>query len=155
MRTCSGCQSEIPDDAETCPRCGNLVPRGFFASISNLFRGKPAPAPATPPAPKAAQSAVAVRAGDVAGAFSLRVEDVFTISGRGTVVTGLIASGEIKIGDQVRFTSPKGKAMQCAVVGVEMFRKIVNEAKAGDTVGLLLRGVKLDDLEVGTNIESA
>lgn len=83
----------------------------------------------------------------------MKVEDVFGISGRGTVVTGKVASGEIHIGDEVRFMSKKGKPIQCHVTGIEMFKKVVNAAKAGENVGLLLRGVKGEDIEAGATIE--
>jgi translation elongation factor EF-G len=148
MRTCSGCQSEVPDDSETCPRCGNLAPRGFFSSLFGRFRAKPVAAPASSPPPPSS-----TRVRDVAGAFSMKAEDVFTISGRGTVVIGRIASGEIHVGDEVRLMSKKGKPIQCHVTGIEMFKKVVNVAKAGEDVGLLLRGVKGEDIEVGTTIE--
>jgi len=147
MRICGGCQSEVADKVENCPRCGNPMPRGFLSSLFGLFRGK-----AEPPVP--APSPTPTRTRDAAGRFAFRVEDVFSISGRGTVVTGRVASGEIRVGDEVAFTSPKGKAMTCAVIGVEMFRKVLDVAKAGDTVGLLLRGVKREDIATGTDLEA-
>jgi elongation factor Tu len=83
----------------------------------------------------------------------MKAEDVFGISGRGTVVTGKVLSGEIHVGDEVRFMSTKGKSMECHVTGIEMFQKVVSAAKAGEDVGLLLRGLKQGDIEVGTRIE--
>ena len=155
MRTCGGCQSEVPNDAETCPRCGNLGPRGMLSSLLGLFRGKPAPPPALASASVSAPVEAAPRARDVAGAFSMKCEDVFTIQGRGTVVTGRITSGEIHVGDEVLVMSKKGAPIKCAVIGVEMVGKVVKVAHAGDDAGLLLRAVTWDQIEAGTTITQA
>jgi elongation factor Tu len=75
------------------------------------------------------------------------VEDVFSISGRGTVVTGR-AEASIKVGDAVSFQSPGG-SRTTTVTGIEMFRKLIDEANAGDSVGLLLKGVEKKDVSRG------
>ena len=82
------------------------------------------------------------------GAFLLPVEDVFSISGRGTVVTGRIERGIIKVGEEVEVVgiNPTTKT---TVTGVEMFRKLLDQGQAGDNVGLLLRGTKREDVERG------
>jgi translation elongation factor EF-G len=147
MRACSACQSEVPDQSEACPRCGNPAPRGFLASLFGMLRGKTSASPSAPSTP------AAPRTRDAAGGFSMKVEDIFSISGRGTVVTGRVAEGEIHIGDEVRLMSKTGATIQSAVVGIEMFKKVVKVAKAGEDVGLLLRGVKGEDIQVGTTIE--
>ena len=85
---------------------------------------------------------------DVDKAFLMPVEDVFSISGRGTVVTGRIERGIIKVGDEVEIVG-FGETINTTCTGVEMFRKILDEGQAGDNVGLLLRGVKRDDVERG------
>ena len=149
MRTCSGCQSGVPDESESCPRCGNPAPRGFLASFLGLFRARPALPKSGAPAP----SAPGPR--DLAGAFSFKVEDVFSITRRGTVITGRVASGEIHVGDEVRFRSARGASVQCRVTGVEMLGKILDAARAGDHAGLLLSKVKPGDIEVGTVVERA
>ncbi|WP_020561263.1 elongation factor Tu [Thiofilum flexile] len=84
----------------------------------------------------------------VDGAFLLPVEDVFSISGRGTVVTGRIERGIIKVGEEVEIVgiNPTTKT---TVTGVEMFRKLLDQGQAGDNVGLLLRGTKREDVERG------
>ena len=88
--------------------------------------------------------------------FEFEVEDVFTITGRGTVATGRVARGRIAVGDEIAFTSPQGERVERRVVGVEAFRKIVTEAKEGDTVGLLLaKPVPLDVLVRGVRLERA
>lgn len=159
MRTCSGCQCEVPDESDTCLRCGALVPRGFFAALTGLFRGKAGASPATPPAPTraAAPAAPAARRVSLADGdgFLLEVEDVFTISGRGTVVTGLVARGRIAVGDEVTFRTTKGAVARCRVNGVELFRKLAQEAVAGDNVGLLLSKIGHADIARGTTIERA
>ena len=80
--------------------------------------------------------------------FLMSVEDVFTISGRGTVATGRIERGIVNTGEEVEITGIK-ETQKTIVTGVEMFRKTLDEGRAGDNVGLLLRGVKRDDLERG------
>jgi len=80
--------------------------------------------------------------------FLMPVEDVFSISGRGTVGTGRVERGRIKVGDKAEIVGIR-ETRETVVTGVEMFRKLLDEAQAGDNVGLLLRGVDKDDLERG------
>ncbi len=80
--------------------------------------------------------------------FLMPVEDVFSISGRGTVATGRVERGIIKVGDEVEIVGIKDTE-KTTVTGVEMFRKLLDQGQAGDNVGLLLRGVKRDDIERG------
>jgi len=80
--------------------------------------------------------------------FLMPVEDVFTISGRGTVATGRIERGIVKVGETVEIIGFKD-TVATTVTGVEMFRKLLDEGQAGDNVGLLLRGVKREDIERG------
>jgi len=81
--------------------------------------------------------------------FLLSVEDVFSISGRGTVATGRIEKGQVKIGDVVDLVGLGRDKKGITVTGVEMFRKQLNDAQAGDNVGLLLRGVDKEEIERG------
>ena len=76
------------------------------------------------------------------------VEDVFSISGRGTVVTGRIERGVIKVGDEIEVVGIRD-TQKTTVTGVEMFRKLLDQGQAGDNAGLLLRGLKRDDVERG------
>ncbi|QJC31341.1 elongation factor Tu [Enterobacteriaceae endosymbiont of Macroplea mutica] len=80
--------------------------------------------------------------------FLLPIEDVFSISGRGTVVTGRIERGIIKVGEEVEIVGIK-KTTKSTCTGVEMFRKLLDEGRAGENVGILLRGVKREDIERG------
>jgi len=82
------------------------------------------------------------------GPFLMPVEDVFTIQGRGTVVTGRVERGVLKVNDEIEVVGLKA-TKKTVVTGVEMFRKILDEARAGDNVGLLLRGVEKDDIQRG------
>ena len=82
------------------------------------------------------------------GDFLMPVEDVFSISGRGTVVTGRIERGIVKVGDEVAIVGIK-ETVKTTCTGVEMFRKLLDEGQAGDNVGVLLRGTKRDDVERG------
>src|SRR6185369_15088759 len=78
--------------------------------------------------------------------FLMPIEDVFSISGRGTVVTGRIERGKVKIGEEIEIVG-FGKVEKKTVTGVEAFRKLLDEGLAGDNVGILLRGVEKDDVE--------
>ena len=80
--------------------------------------------------------------------FLMAVEDVFSIEGRGTVATGRIESGVIKVGEKIQIIGLRDTA-ETTVTGVEMFQKTLNEGQAGDNVGLLLRGLKKDDVQRG------
>ena len=85
---------------------------------------------------------------DLDKAFLMPVEDVFSIKGRGTVVTGRIESGVVKIGDEVEIVGLRDPK-KSVVTGVEMFRKMLDRGEAGDNVGILLRGIEKDDVERG------
>jgi elongation factor Tu len=84
----------------------------------------------------------------VDGAFLMPIEDVFSISGRGTVVTGRIERGIVKVGDEVSIVGIRDTT-KTTVTGVEMFRKLLDQGQAGDNVGVLLRGTKRDEVERG------
>jgi elongation factor Tu len=86
---------------------------------------------------------------DVDKPFLMPIEDVFTITGRGTVVTGRVERGILKVNEEVEIVGIKPKAMKTTVTGVEMFRKLLDEARAGENVGLLLRGIKREEVERG------
>lgn len=86
---------------------------------------------------------------DVDKPFLMAIEDVFSISGRGTVVTGRIERGKVKTSDEVELVGIKAESKKTVVTGVEMFRKTLDEGIAGDNVGLLLRGVEKDEVERG------
>jgi len=81
--------------------------------------------------------------------FSMAIEDVFSISGRGTVATGRIERGIIKVGEEVDIVGMKKETGKTVVTGVEMFRKELDQGQAGDNVGLLLRGIEKEDIERG------
>ena len=81
--------------------------------------------------------------------FLMAVEDVFSITGRGTVGTGRIERGRVKVGEEVEIVGLMEKSRKTVVTGVEMFRKILDEGQAGDNVGVLLRGIEKKDLERG------
>jgi elongation factor Tu len=85
---------------------------------------------------------------DVDKPFLMPIEDVFSISGRGTVVTGRIERGVVKVGDEIEIIGFKPNEKK-VVTGVEMFRKLLDSGQAGDNVGVLLRGVEKDDIERG------
>jgi elongation factor Tu len=81
--------------------------------------------------------------------FLMPIEDVFTITGRGTVVTGKIERGVVKVNETVEILGIKEGKQSTTVTGVEMFRKILDEGQAGENVGLLLRGIKREEVERG------
>ena len=80
--------------------------------------------------------------------FLMPIEDVFSISGRGTVVTGRVERGVIKVGEEVEIVGLK-PTQKTTVTGVEMFRKLLDQGQAGDNIGALLRGTKREDVERG------
>jgi elongation factor Tu len=85
---------------------------------------------------------------DVDKPFIMPVEDVFTISGRGTVVTGRVERGVIKVGEEIEIVGFK-PTQKTVATGIEMFRKLLDEGRAGDNIGVLLRGTKREEVERG------
>ena len=81
--------------------------------------------------------------------FLMPVEDVFTITGRGTVATGRVEQGTIKVGEPVEIVGIRPRTTQTVVTGVEMFRKLLDQGQAGDNIGVLLRGIRRDEIERG------
>jgi elongation factor Tu len=81
--------------------------------------------------------------------FLMPIEDVFTITGRGTVVTGRVEQGVLKLGEEIEIVGIQEKTDKTVVTGIEMFRKMLDEARAGDNAGILLRGTKKDDVQRG------
>jgi elongation factor Tu len=96
----------------------------------------------------AVDESVALPERDVDKEFLMPIEDIFSISGRGTVVTGRIERGIVRVGDEVAIVGIRDTA-KTVVTGVEMFRKLLDEGQAGDNVGVLLRGTKKDEVERG------
>lgn len=86
---------------------------------------------------------------DIDKPFLMPIEDIFSITGRGTVVTGRVERGKIALQDAVDIVGIRPKIQKTVVTGVEMFRKLLDEARAGDNVGLLLRGIQKEDVERG------
>ncbi len=86
---------------------------------------------------------------DVDKPFLMSVEDIFTITGRGTVATGRVERGRLKLGEEVEIVGLRADAKKTVATGIEMFRKVLDEAVAGDNVGVLLRGVEHDEIERG------
>jgi elongation factor Tu len=86
---------------------------------------------------------------DTAKPFLMPIEDVFTITGRGTVVTGRVEQGVLRLGEEIEIVGIEPKTSKTVVTGIEMFRKMLDEAQAGDNAGILLRGTKKDDVQRG------
>lgn len=142
MRSCRGCGTMVTDEARECPRCGASL-SGWLGRLRALLGG------AVPPGPE-------VRTEAEAAPFLLVVEDVFSIRGRGTVVTGQVQAGRVAVGQRVMLRKPSGERLVREVAGIEMFRKITDEARAGDNVGLLFSGdVRGEDVPRGTRVEAA
>ena len=97
----------------------------------------------------AVDEAIPTPARDIEKPFLMPIEDVFTITGRGTVVTGRIERGIVKMNEEIEIVGIKDASIKSTVTGVEMFRKLLDEGRAGENVGLLLRGIKRDDVERG------
>ena len=86
---------------------------------------------------------------DVDKPFLMPVEDVFSITGRGTVATGRVERGQVKVGDELQIVGIKAETKKTVCTGVEMFRKILDHAEAGDNIGVLLRGIDKNEVERG------
>ena len=87
--------------------------------------------------------------GDTDKPFMMPVEDVFSITGRGTVATGRVERGQVRVGDEVEIVGIADETAKTTVTGVEMFRKLLDYAEAGDNIGALLRGVAREDIQRG------
>jgi elongation factor Tu len=85
---------------------------------------------------------------DIDKPFLMPVEDVFSISGRGTVATGRVERGVVKVGEEIEVVGIKD-TVKTTVTGVEMFRKLLDQGQAGDNIGALLRGMKREEIERG------
>jgi elongation factor Tu len=81
--------------------------------------------------------------------FLMGIEDVFSITGRGTVATGRVERGRVEVDDEVEIVGLQEEPMETTITGLEMFRKILDEAEAGDNIGALLRGIEKEDIERG------
>jgi len=97
----------------------------------------------------AIDSYIPTPARDVDKPFLMSVEDIFTITGRGTVATGRVERGQVKVGEEVEIVGLRDQSKKTVVTGIEMFRKTLDEAVAGDNVGVLLRGVEKEEVERG------
>ena len=97
----------------------------------------------------AVDSAIPEPVRDTDKPFLMPIEDVFTITGRGTVVTGRIERGIVNVNETIEIVGIKEKTQTTTVTGVEMFRKLLDSGMAGDNVGLLLRGIKREEVERG------
>ena len=90
---------------------------------------------------------------DIEGDFLMVIDDVFSITGRGIIVTGTIASGMIKVGDTVKLKNIASDSVRVVTVaGIEMFRRVLDSATEGENVGLLLRGVTRDEVNAGDTL---
>ena len=121
------------------PRLGAQGPRGRRGEHED--RRRAAWTPSTPTSRS--------RSRDIDKPFLMAIEDVFTITGRGTVATGRVERGVVKVGDEVEMVGIHPETRKTVVTGVEMFRKLLDQAQAGDNVGVLLRGVARTEIERG------
>lgn len=131
----------------------------FPGDKTPVIRGSGLPAAQNPTDPKAAEPIAKLMQAldefipepkrDIDKPFLMPIEDVFSISGRGTVGTGRCERGQIKVGAEVEIIGLKEQSTKSTVTGIEMFRKLLDDARAGDNVGLLLRGIEKDQLERG------
>jgi elongation factor Tu len=121
----------------------------IIGSALKAFKGEEEGANAIKELMKAVDEYIPVPERDTDKPFLMPVEDIFSIEGRGTVATGRIERGIVKVGDEVEVLGLGKKAQKTAVTGVEMFNKTLSEGQAGDNVGILLRGLKREDIQRG------
>jgi elongation factor Tu len=86
---------------------------------------------------------------DIDKPFLMPIEDIFTISGRGTVATGRVERGKVKVGEEIEIVGLRAESLKRVVTGVEMFKKLLDEGQAGDNIGVLLRGTEKQEIERG------
>ncbi len=118
-------------------------------SALRALEGDPAAAAQVVALMDAVDSYIPEPAREVDKPFLMPVEDVFSITGRGTVATGRIEQGAVRVGEEVEVVGIRPKTTRTVATGVEMFRKLLDRGQAGDNVGVLLRGVKREDIERG------
>src|SRR3989338_4946010 len=118
-------------------------------SATKALEGAPEGTPKISELMEAVDSYIPEPVRDVDKPFLMPIEDVFTITGRGTVVTGRVEQGQIKIGDEIEIVGIHEKTEKTVVTGVEMFNKTLDNAQAGDNAGALLRGTKREEVERG------
>ena len=121
----------------------------IVGSALKAFKGEEEGANAVKELMKAVDEYIPVPERDTDKPFLMPVEDIFSIEGRGTVATGRIERGIVKVGDEVEVLGLGKKTQKTAVIGVEMFNKTLSEGQAGDNVGILLRGLKREDIQRG------
>ena len=118
-------------------------------SALKALEGDPAAAAQVVELMQAVDSYVPEPTREVDRPFLMPVEDVFSITGRGTVATGRIEQGAVRVGEEVEIVGIRPKTTRTTATGVEMFRKLLDQGQAGDNVGVLLRGIKREDVERG------
>ena len=124
---CIYCRSNVADGSNFCPNCGAKQFTNQEVKTEPVVENKE----------------------PVSGDFVFPIEDVFTITGRGTIVTGRVKNGTVKVYDDVEIVSSNHETILTTVTGIEMFRKQLDEAREGDNCGLLLRGIKRDQVNRG------
>src|SRR6266508_868817 len=122
---------------------------GDDTPVLRALEGDPAAAAQVVALMDAVDSYIPEPAREVDKPFLMPVEDVFSITGRGTVATGWIEQGAVRVGEEVEVVGIRPKTTRTVATGVEMFRKLLDRGQAGDNVGVLLRGVKREDIERG------
>ena len=145
-----------------CPKCGapvkyNSAEQGNLATITCLYCGESIVIPAamrpqlpvSQPIGSAEEDQEKPFVADLDKPFLMPVEDVFFIKGLGTVVTGRVKQGHIHTGDAVEIVGSRGKSINSVCTRIEMFHKVLVEGKAGDNLGLFLRGIEQKDLQRG------
>jgi hypothetical protein len=148
----------VPVEIEQCPNCGAPLEldagRCAFCHVPLRVTPDPAAGPAVAVAEPGEARGGEGMPGDPSAPFAMPVEDVFSIKGRGTVATGKITAGTVRVGDDLVIEGPSGTSgTRCT--GVEMFRKKLDVASAGDNVGLLLDGVDKQSIARGDTLRAA
>ncbi len=142
MVQCPRCGRQTIENREVCHFCNAPLPKGILGKFfSKLLK---------PTQESAGTDSPFVQEALARGEFRMKAEGIFSIAGRGTVVTGKIEMGSARVGDTVVFTSRMGEKKMCRISSIERFRKLLEKASAGEQVGLLLAGVEKGEVAVGT-----
>lgn len=147
--TCPSCKRQTIESRETCHYCGAKLPKGFLQRLLWALVEHPASFPETSRQDSFAQDAAAH------AEFSMKAGGAFHIAGRGTVVTGKVLSGEIRVGEMVSYTAPNGEERVHLVAAIEEFKTIRVIAAKNDDVGLLLPDARKEEIPPGTLLSKA
>lgn len=153
MIKCPNCRQETRKDLDKCQYCNAALPKGAINKFRDIFLKlfiRPEVLERLRDDKNLQKYSDTKK--EITGNFNMTVKDVFSITGRGTVAVGKVEGGTIRVGDTVTWTTKNGKTTSSRITGIEMFRKMIQEASVGNNIGLLLSNINKNDIERGVVI---